>query len=112
MLQADVPDDYVIATGETHTVREFCDLAFAEVGLPITWKGEGVNEVGVASDGRTLVRVDERYFRPTEVDLLLGDSSKARNELGWEAKVQFPELVRMMVKADLADPVASQTCSE
>jgi GDPmannose 4,6-dehydratase len=98
MLQAETPDDYVIATGETHTVREFCELAFAEVDLPITWRGEGVGEVGVGPKGRDLIRVDERYFRPTEVDLLLGDASKARKD-----KVKFPELVRMMVKADLEE---------
>ena len=101
MLQAETPQDYVIATGETHSVREFCELAFAHVGLPITWEGSGVEERGIGPDGQVLIQIDERYFRPTEVDLLLGDSSKARKELNWELKVGFPELVRMMVDADV-----------
>lgn len=102
MLQADKPDDYVLATGETHTVREFCELAFSMAGLPITWRGTDVNEEGVTRDGRTVVRIDPRYFRPAEVDLLLGDPAKARRELGWEPKVTFPGLVQMMVQHDLA----------
>jgi GDPmannose 4,6-dehydratase len=101
MLQADEPDDYVIATGETHSVREFCDLAFAHVNLPLHWEGADAEERGVAPDGRTLVRVDPKYYRPTEVDLLLGDATKAREKLGWQAAVSFPELVEMMVRADL-----------
>lgn len=102
MLQAETPDDYVIATGETHSVREFCDLAFGHVGLPLTWQGSGVEEQGIAPDGRVLVAVDPRYFRPTEVDLLLGDASKACQELGWAPKVSFKELVVMMVEADIS----------
>lgn len=101
MLQAETPDDYVIATGETHSVREFCDLAFARVDLPLTWQGSGVDEQGVAPDGRVLVRVDPRYFRPTEVDLLLGDASKAQRKLGWRPKVSFRELVNLMLDNDL-----------
>ncbi|MCP4201043.1 MAG: GDP-mannose 4,6-dehydratase [bacterium] len=101
MLQADEPLDYVIATGETHSVREFCEHAFAHVGLPLSWRGEGLAEEGVAADGRTLVRIDPRYFRPSEVDLLLGDASLAKNNLGWEPKVTFEELVRLMADADL-----------
>ncbi len=101
MLQADQPQDYVVATGETHSVREFCQRAFAHVGLPLTWKGEGLNEEGVAADGKLLVRIDPSYFRPSEVDLLLGDPSKARIELGWEPKVTFAELVRLMADSDL-----------
>ncbi|MEW4531081.1 GDP-mannose 4,6-dehydratase [Maioricimonas sp. JC845] len=101
MLQTDEPDDYVIATGETHSVREFCELAFQVADMPITWKGSGLEEVGVTSDGTERVRIDPRYFRPAEVDLLLGDASKARRELGWEPKVHFEELVRMMVESDL-----------
>lgn len=101
MLQAENADDYVVATGETHSVREFCDLAFARVDLPLTWRGSGVEEQGVASDGRVLVRVDPRYFRPTEVDLLLGDSSKAQQSLGWKPKVTFRELVNLMLDHDL-----------
>ncbi|HVS12416.1 MAG TPA: GDP-mannose 4,6-dehydratase [Thermoanaerobaculia bacterium] len=102
MLQAEEPQDYVIATGETHTVREFCEIAFAHVGMPLTWRGSGLDEQGVTADGRVVVRVDPEFFRPAEVDYLLGDASKARRELGWEPRVSFPELVRLMVDADLA----------
>jgi len=102
MLQADEPRDYVVATGETHKVREFCDLAFAHVGLPLTWRGEGVSEEGVTSDGRVVVAVDPEFFRPSEVDLLLGDITRVREDLGWEPKVLFPELVQIMVEADQA----------
>ena len=102
MLQQDEPDDYVVATGETHTVREFAERAFAEAGIPIVWKGTGVDEKGVhAEKGATLVEVDPRYFRPTEVELLLGDPTKARERLGWERRVSFDELVSEMVRADL-----------
>jgi GDPmannose 4,6-dehydratase len=102
MLQAKEPDDFVIATGVTHSVREFCNLAFARVGLPLTWEGRGVEEKGVEPRGRVLVEVDPRYFRPTEVDLLLGDASKAREQLGWSSRVSFEELVYRMVDDDLA----------
>jgi GDPmannose 4,6-dehydratase len=102
MLQVDQPDDYVIATGETHSVREFCEIAFAHLGLPLRWQGEGAAEQGVASDGRVLIEVDPGYFRPAEVDLLLGDATKAKRELDWEPRVGFAELARMMVDADLA----------
>jgi GDPmannose 4,6-dehydratase len=101
MLQAQVPDDFVIATGETHSVREFCELAFAEADLPLHWEGSGVDEVGTGPDGQVLIRVDPRYFRPAEVDLLLGDASKAQRELGWQPKVGFRELVNRMVIHDL-----------
>ncbi|WP_075772097.1 GDP-mannose 4,6-dehydratase [Aerophototrophica crusticola] len=102
ILQQDVADDYVLATGEMHTVREFVELAFAEVGRKVTWQGAGVEEQGIdAASGKVLVRIDPTYFRPTEVDLLLGDPSKARAKLGWQHKVTFPELVRDMVAADL-----------
>ncbi len=101
MLQADVADDYVLATGETHTVREFCELAFGQVGLPIRWQGKDDAEVGVGPDGQVLIRIDPRYYRPAEVDLLLGDSTRARKELGWDPKVSFPELVKMMVQHDM-----------
>ena len=107
MLQADVPEDYVIATGETHSVREFCELAFGHVGLPITWEGEGVKEVGIGPDQQILIRVDPRYFRPAEVDLLLGDYSKAKDELGWEPNVKFEQLVEKMVDADMESLVES-----
>jgi GDPmannose 4,6-dehydratase len=102
MLQASEPEDYVIATGETHTVREFCALAFARAGLPLAWEGKAEEERGIAPDGRVLVQVDPRHFRPTEVDLLLGDSGKARRRLGWSPRVTFAALVEMMVDADLA----------
>jgi GDPmannose 4,6-dehydratase len=108
MLQADEPDDYVIATGETHSVREFCEKAFAHAGLPLKWRGSGIDQQGVGPDGRTLVEVDSRYFRPAEVDLLLGDASKARDRLGWRPSVGFEQLVTMMVDADLANVVPLQ----
>jgi GDPmannose 4,6-dehydratase len=102
MLQQDAPDDFVVATGETRQVREFCAAAFAEAGLPLEWRGTGIDETGVsAADGRALVAIDPRYFRPAEVDLLLGDASKARKLLGWEPRTTFAELVTMMVAADL-----------
>jgi GDPmannose 4,6-dehydratase len=102
ILQLDQPEDFVIATGETHSVREFCELAFAQVNLPLKWRGEGKIEEGIGPDGRTLVAVDPQYFRPAEVEFLLGDASKAKRLLGWEPKVSFAELVQMMVKHDLA----------
>ncbi|APF39523.1 GDP-mannose 4,6-dehydratase [Chelatococcus daeguensis] len=102
IVQQDTPDDYVLATGETHSVREFVELAFAEVGRTIAWRGEGVDEVGIdEASGKTLVRIDPRYFRPTEVDLLLGDPSKAREKLGWQHRISFRELVKEMVESDL-----------
>lgn len=102
MLQKDEPDDFVIATGEMHSVREFAQLAFREVGIDIEWKGTGVDEVGLNSaNGEIVIEIDKEYFRPAEVDLLIGDPSKAKEKLGWEAKVGFLELVKMMVKGDL-----------
>ena len=102
ILQQPKPDDYVLATGETHSVREFVELAFAHVGRSIEWKGHGVEEKGIdARTGETVVEIDPRYFRPTEVDLLLGDPSKARAQLGWQHSTPFPQLVREMVDADL-----------
>ena len=101
MLRADEPDDYVIATGETHSVREFCEIAFAHAGLPLFWRGSGVDEQGVAEDGRVLVAVDPRYFRAAEVDALCGDASRARERLGWRPRVTFGQLVEMMVDAEL-----------
>lgn len=102
ILQHEVPDDYVLATNETHTVREFAELAFREIGVEIEWRGEGVEEKGYdAKSGRLLVDVDPRYFRPAEVELLWGNASKAERELGWQRKVSFLELVRMMVRADV-----------
>jgi GDPmannose 4,6-dehydratase len=102
MLQQHEPDDFVIATGEMHSVREFAELAFREVGIDIEWQGTGVNEKGVnATNKDVLIEIDARYFRPTEVDILMGDPSKAREKLGWEAKVGFEELVKMMVEGDM-----------
>jgi len=101
MLQQDTPDDLVVATGEAQSVRAFCDRAFARVGLPLTWEGEGLDERGVDGQGRTLVQVDPRYFRPTEVEFLLGDPTRAREVLGWTPQVTFAELVDIMVDADL-----------
>ena len=101
ILQQPKPDDYVLATGECHSVRELIELAFAQVGRAISWQGSGKDEVGVDENGRILVKVDPRYFRPTEVDLLLGDASKAQRELGWKAETTFTELVAEMVQSDL-----------
>ncbi|GFO70703.1 GDP-mannose 4,6-dehydratase [Geomonas limicola] len=102
MLQADTPDDYVVATGETHSVREFAELVFARLGMPIEWQGHGEAEKGIDStSGKTVIEIDPRYFRPAEVDLLLGDPAKARRELGWEVKTSFPQLVEMMTDWDL-----------
>lgn len=101
ILQADAPGDFVLATGETHSVREFCELAFAEAGLPIEWTGEGLDEVGVTADGRAVVKVDPMYFRPAEVDYLIGDATKAKTELGWTPTVTFEDLVSEMVRADI-----------
>lgn len=103
MLQQDKPEDYVLATGVTIEVREFVTKAFKEVGIDIIWKGSGVNEQGIdESTGKTLVKVDPEYFRPTEVDLLVGDSSKARKELGWKPNFSVDQLIKDMVQADLA----------
>ncbi|MEL7665199.1 MAG: GDP-mannose 4,6-dehydratase [Methanosarcina mazei] len=101
ILQQENPDDFVIATGETHSVREFTELAFKEVGIEILWKGKGSDEVGIdSSTGKVLVEIDPRYYRPTEVDLLIGDPSKAKEKLGWKPKVKLEELVKIMITAD------------
>ncbi len=111
MLQAEKADDYVVATGETHSVREFCRLAFGCAGIEVAWRGEGQAEQGVGADGRVLVEVDRRYFRPTEVEHLLGDPGKARTVLGWNPRVGFAELVTMMVEADLAEVDRERRCA-
>jgi GDPmannose 4,6-dehydratase len=104
MLQQPEPDDYILATGEEHSVRDFVEKAFAHVDIKINWRGSGVTEQGLdARDGRVLVEIDPRYFRPTETDALLGDPSKARQKLGWSHKVSFDELVREMVDSDLRE---------
>jgi GDPmannose 4,6-dehydratase len=101
MLQQEKPEDFVIATGEQHSVREFVDLAASELGISIRWKGTGVGEKGYNLRGDCVVAVDPRYFRPAEVESLVGDASLARKKLGWSAKISFQELVSEMVQADL-----------
>jgi len=102
MLQQPQPDDFVLATGESHSVREFVERAFGYVGIRIAWQGRGVDEAGVEEKtGRLLIKVDPRYFRPTEVEALLGDAGKARQKLGWQPEVKFEELVRQMVEEDM-----------
>jgi GDPmannose 4,6-dehydratase len=101
MMQADEPEDYVIATGRTHSVRQFCDMAFAHAGMPLQWRGHGTQQHAVGPDDRVLVRVDPRYFRPADVDMLQGDAGKARRQLGWTPSTSFEVLVRMMVDADM-----------
>lgn len=102
ILQQDDPDDYVLATGETHSVREFVELAFGEIGWKVTWRGNGTDEIGVdAVTGRVLVRIDPRHFRPTEVDLLMGDPRKAKERLGWKHETSFQQLVAEMMASDL-----------
>jgi GDPmannose 4,6-dehydratase len=102
MMQQPEPDDYVLATGETRSVRDFVDLAFAETGRKIAWEGQGADEKGRdAGTGQLLVEIDPRYFRPTEVDLLLGDATKARQKLGWVPQTSFAQMVTDMVRSDL-----------
>ena len=102
IVQQDAPDDYVLATGETHSVREFVELAFGEIGRKIAWEGSGADEIGKdQKTGDIIVRVDPRYFRPTEVDLLIGDPSKAKEKLGWTHKTPFKDLVKEMVQSDM-----------
>ena len=102
MLQQETPDDYVLATGETHSVKSFVEKAFGHVGIPVRWEGEGINEKGIHKEtGAILVEVDEKYFRPTEVELLLGDPTKANTELNWKPKYTFDGLVKEMVESDL-----------
>lgn len=111
MLQQDTPDDFVIATGETHAVREFVIIAFRYVGIDVVWQGAGVEEVGInVATGAVLVRIDKRYFRPTEVEFLLGDPAKAKEKLGWTPRVTFEELVRLMVEEDLKLAERDQLC--
>jgi GDPmannose 4,6-dehydratase len=102
MLQVEEPDDFVLATGKTHYVRTFVDMAFAEVGITLEWKGEGVDEKGInTADGNVLVEVDAAYFRPTEVELLIGDPTKAKEKLGWTSTIELDELVSEMVRSDV-----------
>lgn len=109
MLQKEKPDDYILATGETTTVRRFVELAFEEIGVKIGWEGSGVEEKGIdRATGQTRVEVSPQFFRPAEVDLLIGDPSKAKRELGWQPRTSVEELVKMMVKADLENLVGSR----
>lgn len=101
MLQLEKPEDFVIATGETHSVREFVEQTFALLNMPIIWEGSGKHEVGKHKEtGKTLIEIDPSYYRPTEVDLLLGNAKKAQEKLNWTPSVSFNELVEIMVKAD------------
>lgn len=102
MLQQDTPDEYVLASGETHTIREFVELAFKQVGINLEWKGSDVNEIGVdTATGKTVLKINPEFFRPAEVDILLGDPTKAETILGWKRAVDFPGLVKLMVEHDL-----------
>lgn len=104
IMQQDVPEDFVLATGETHTVRSFCEKAFDHVGIKIRWEGEGVNEMGInAKTGKELIVIDPRYFRPTEVEMLIGDASKAREKLGWQPKHSLDDLVGDMITSDIKE---------
>jgi GDPmannose 4,6-dehydratase len=104
ILQQEKPEDFVLATGEAHTVREFTELAFGEAGIPLRWEGSGIDEKGIdARTGEPLVEVDKRYFRPTEVDILLGDPSKAREKLGWQHTRTLADIVKDMVESDLLE---------
>jgi GDPmannose 4,6-dehydratase len=111
MLQQDAPDDFVIATGEQHSVKEFVELTAKELGIAIQWQGEGISEKGInMANGKTIVAVDPMYFRPTEVDALLGDPTKAKKKLGWESKTTFEQLVKDMVQADLETAKRDDLC--
>lgn len=101
MLQQDDPEDFVLATGITHSVRELCECAFRHAGIPLEWIGNGIEEKGInAKTGDTVIEIDPRYFRPTEVDLLIGDADKAREKLGWIPKYTFEQLIEEMVRED------------
>ncbi len=113
ILQHDIPDDFVIATGETHTVREFLEMAFAELGIHINWQGSGLDEKGIdSSTGKTLVEIDPRYFRPTEVGLLQGDPRKAKQQLGWQAETGLESLCKMMIEADMEEAKRDVLCKK
>jgi GDPmannose 4,6-dehydratase len=101
MLQQETPDDYVLATNESYSIKEFVELACKECGWNIKWIGDGVSEKGILDNGLTIIEVDEKYYRPSEVNVLLGDYSKAKNVLGWSPKIKFEELVETMMRSDL-----------
>ena len=108
-MQQEKPQDYVLATGVTTTIRDFCTMAFKEAGMDIEFKGEGVDEKGYdKATGKVVIEVDPRYFRPTEVDLLLGDSTKAREQLGWKPKYDLPALIKEMIAGDMEDAKKSK----
>ena len=111
MLQQDKPEDFVIATGEQHSVREFVDISAQTLGMKIQWNGKGIHEKGLL-DGRTVVAVDPAYFRPTEVDSLLGNPTKAREKLGWTPQIPFKDLVTEMVTHDLAQAHRDKLCTD
>ncbi len=111
MLQQEEPDDYCISTGVQYTVREFVDAACKEVGIKLRWEGKGIHEKGIdAASGKSLVEVDPRYFRPAEVDTLLGDSTKAREKLGWVPEITLDEMVAEMVREDLKIAERDELC--
>ena len=123
MLQQDAPEDFVIATGEQHSVREFVEIAAGELGIALEWSGSGVDEVGIVSHidassdtaltpGRQIVAVDKRYFRPIEVETLLGDPTKARERLGWEPQIPFETLVKEMVQKDMEIARRDKLCAD
>ena len=113
MLQQDKPEDFTISTGEQHSVREFIEIAAKEVDIKIVWSGEGINEVGIdAKTNNVMVRIDKKYFRPTEVETLLGDSNKAKSRLNWQPKITFNELVKEMVLADLDKAKRDKLCQD
>jgi len=102
MLQQKEPKDYVLATGENHTIRKFIELTFKELDIEINWEGTGQEEKGIdTKTGKTIIEVDKKYYRPTEVDLLLGDATKAGKELGWKPKIKLNDLIKIMVRSDL-----------
>lgn len=101
IMQLEQPKDYVIATGETHSVREFCELAFAHIGIHISWRGEGLSTEGYGTDGYVYIRIDQRFYRPTEIDYLKGDATRARKEVGWTPTVSFTSLIAEMVESDI-----------
>jgi GDPmannose 4,6-dehydratase len=112
MLQHNEPDDYVLATNETHTVRELVEVAAKRLGINLAWRGEGVKEEGIDDNtGKVIIKIDPEYFRPAEVDLLIGDSAKAKKKIGWEPKTKFKKLVEIMVDADLEKETYKQGLS-